>query len=125
MFFGSKIAILLSLGLHEGLPSGRRSLLPSKEISSTSKHEILSLFSFFVGHFCPPGSGSALGIRISVRIQPIKINADPDQQHCMLVFQNISTSKLIYHGLSNYGYTMIYIILSELVHLHKKIMQYL
>ncbi len=26
-----------------------------------AKHEIPKLFSLFVGHFCPPGSGSASG----------------------------------------------------------------
>jgi hypothetical protein len=31
---------------------------PKKITSSTSKHEILELFPNFVGHFCPPGSGS-------------------------------------------------------------------
>jgi hypothetical protein len=31
---------------------------PQKRTSSTSKHENSVLFSIFVGHFCPPGSGS-------------------------------------------------------------------
>jgi hypothetical protein len=31
-----------------------------KRTSSTSKHENSLLFSIFVGHFCPPGSGSAI-----------------------------------------------------------------
>jgi hypothetical protein len=31
---------------------------PQKRTSSISKHEIFSLFSIFVGLFCPPGSGS-------------------------------------------------------------------
>jgi len=30
---------------------------PPKRSSSSSKHEISSIFPFFVGHFCPPGSG--------------------------------------------------------------------
>jgi hypothetical protein len=29
---------------------------PQKRTLSTSKHEISSLFSIFLGHFCPPGS---------------------------------------------------------------------
>jgi hypothetical protein len=29
-----------------------------KRPSNTSKHELLQFFSTFVGHFCPPGSGS-------------------------------------------------------------------
>ncbi len=57
-FLISKIAIYLSLGLHKGRPSYRRSLHPQKRTSSTSKHEISSLFPTFVGHFCPPRSGS-------------------------------------------------------------------
>jgi hypothetical protein len=47
---------------------------PPKRTSSISKHEIVSLFYIFVGHFCPPGSG------------PTKISADPDpdlQQFCV------------------------------------------
>jgi hypothetical protein len=31
---------------------------PQKRTSSTVKREFLYLFSIFVGHFCPPGSGS-------------------------------------------------------------------
>ncbi len=44
-----------------------------KRTSSTSKHEISLLFSTFVGHFCPPGSGST---------DPIESgsNWDPDPQ---------------------------------------------
>jgi hypothetical protein len=48
LFFKSKIASYLSLGLHKGRSSYRRSLRPSKE---NIKH-------FFVGNFCPHGSGS-------------------------------------------------------------------
>ncbi len=33
---------------------------------NTSKHELLQIFFTFVGHFCPPGSGS--GFRIRIRI---------------------------------------------------------
>jgi hypothetical protein len=32
---------------------------PQKRTSSTSKHENSVLFSIFVGHFGPPGSGSS------------------------------------------------------------------
>jgi hypothetical protein len=53
----------LPLGLHKGRPSYRRSF-------STSKHEFFKKISIFMGHFCPPGSGSGFGIRIRiVRIQ--------------------------------------------------------
>jgi hypothetical protein len=50
-----KIAIYLSLSLHEGCPSNRRSLETSKENIQHLKH-IISFF-FPVGHFCLPGSG--------------------------------------------------------------------
>jgi hypothetical protein len=33
---------------------------PQKRTSSTSKHENSLLFSIFVGHVCPPGSGTAI-----------------------------------------------------------------
>ncbi len=87
LFFWSKIAIYLSLGLHEGHPSYRRS--PQKRTSSTSKHEKSVLFSFFVGHFCPPGSGSGSAIWMRIRIQQLKLmrihpdsDTDPDPKPC-------------------------------------------
>jgi hypothetical protein len=51
IFFGSKVAIYLC-------PSYRRSLQPSKENIQHFKKLKLLTFSMFVGHFCPPGSGS-------------------------------------------------------------------
>ncbi len=62
-FYLSKTAIYLSLGLHKIRPSYRRSLQLTKEAIQHSKTWI---FSTFVGHFCPPGSGS--GFRIRIRI---------------------------------------------------------
>ncbi len=56
IFFGSKISIYLSLGLYKGCPSYRRSLQPSKK--NIQQFKTWNFFSFFVGHFCPPGSGS-------------------------------------------------------------------
>ncbi len=72
-FFWSKIAIYLSLSLHEGRPSYRRSLHPLK-----SEHLAFQTWIFFsfVGHFGPPGSGSVFPMRIRVQIQPTKMNAD-------------------------------------------------
>jgi hypothetical protein len=55
--FLSTAAIYLSLGLHEGHPSYRRSLQSSKENIQHYKKLNLLTFSIFVGHFCPPGSG--------------------------------------------------------------------
>jgi hypothetical protein len=46
--FGQKIAICLSLGLHKGRPS-YRTFSTQKRKSSTSKHEISSLFFYFSG----------------------------------------------------------------------------
>ncbi len=40
---------------------------PQKRTSRTSKYEIYSLLSIFVGYFCPPGSGSGLRIRTRIR----------------------------------------------------------
>ncbi len=85
-FFWSKTTIYLSLGLHKGRPSYRREAFsPQKRTSSTSKHENSVLFSIFVGNFCPPGSGSAIWMRIRIRIQQLKlmrIHADPDPKPC-------------------------------------------
>jgi hypothetical protein len=69
----------LSLGLHKGRPSYRRSLHPFKENTSHFKTKIF--FTFFLGLFGPPGSGSLFPMRI--RIQPTKMIADPDPQHWM------------------------------------------
>ncbi len=55
--FWSKIAIYLSLGLHKGRPSYRRSLHPSKGNIKHFKTWNFLIFSIFVGHICPPGSG--------------------------------------------------------------------
>ncbi len=73
-FFISKTAIYLSLGLHKERPSYRRSLQLSKEnIQHLKTWNFFNFFSSFVGHFCPPGSGSGFLIRIHwpdwIRIQ--------------------------------------------------------
>ena len=64
-FFWSKTAIYLSLSLHKVCPSYRRSLQLTKE---AIQHFKTWFFSTFVGHFCPPGSGSAFKLRIRIRI---------------------------------------------------------
>jgi hypothetical protein len=52
IFFKSKIAIYLSLGLHNGRPSYRRSLQPSKENSQHfKKWNFLPFLSFFAFNF--------------------------------------------------------------------------
>jgi hypothetical protein len=69
-FFGSKATICLSLGLHKERPSYRRSLQLSKEAIPHFK-----TFSTFVGHFCPPGSGSGSTERV-------ESGSNPDPQPC-------------------------------------------
>ncbi len=48
--------------------------------------KILSFFSIFFGHFCPPGSGSAICMRI--RIQKLKLMRirirNPVLQYCSI-----------------------------------------
>jgi hypothetical protein len=65
-FFGSKTAIYLSLGLHK-VPMFK---LQKKPAAHKRGHPTLQNMIFFyctfVGHFCPPGSGS--GFRIRIRI---------------------------------------------------------
>ena len=66
------MAIYLSLGLHKGSSSYRRSLQLSKE--NIQHFKTANFLTFFVGHFCLPGSG--FGSAFPMRIQPIKIIAD-------------------------------------------------
>ncbi len=61
-FFWSKITIYLSLGLHTGRPSNRRTIQHFKRIN------LLTVF-YFSGPFLPSWTGSGLRIRIRVRIQ--------------------------------------------------------
>ncbi len=67
IFPWSKIVIYLSLGLHKWRPSYMKSFSPQKRILSTSKHDISYSFFYFLGNFCPPGSGSVFQIRIQIR----------------------------------------------------------
>ncbi len=67
IFFRSKTTIYLSLGLHNERPSYWRSLQLSKEAIQHFKHKFLKFFSIFVGHFCPPGSGSGSTDPIRIR----------------------------------------------------------
>ncbi len=78
---GSKTTIYLSIGLNKERPSYRRSLQLSKEAIQHFKTWTFKKISTFVGHFCPPGSGSGFRIRIHspdwIRIQSGS-NPDPD-----------------------------------------------
>jgi len=54
---------------------------PPKRTCISSKHEIYSLFPYFVGQFCPPGSGSGSTnpIESGSNMDP---DPDPDPQLC-------------------------------------------
>ncbi len=66
-FFEQKLQFTyLSLGPLKRHPSYRRSFQPSKENIKPREMKFICFFSIFVGHFCPPESGS---------------NPDPDPQH--------------------------------------------
>ncbi len=64
IFFRSKFAIYLCLGLLKGRPSYSRSLSPRNNTSSTSKNEIC-LLACFCGSFLPSWSQ----IRLQIRMQ--------------------------------------------------------
>jgi len=66
--FGSKTTIYLSLGLHKGRPSYRRSLQLSNETSSASNMNFFLFFSTLLGNFCPPGSEFRSGFQIQICI---------------------------------------------------------
>ncbi len=90
IFFRSKIVIYLSLGLHKGRLSYRRSLQPSKEnIQNFKKIKIYNFFQFLWVMFAllDPGpdceSGSGYGFRGTIESGS---NPAPDPQHC----QNVS-----------------------------------
>jgi hypothetical protein len=63
---GSKTTIYLSLASIKNVQVTEEDFRSQKRPSNTSKHEPLIKFPTFVGHFCPPGSGS--GFRIRIRI---------------------------------------------------------
>ncbi len=67
---------LLSLGLHKGRPSYRRSLPPSKEYIQYLK--FINLFSIFVGHLWPPGSEYGSRDPTESGSNP---DTDPDPKH--------------------------------------------
>ncbi len=64
IFFNTKLAIYLFLGLYKGRPSYRKRLKPSKENNQHFKKWNLLTFFNFSGYFFSPRSGSGLRIRI-------------------------------------------------------------
>ncbi len=102
------MAIYLSLGLHKGLPSYRRSLQPSKENIQNLKHENSGLFSIFWGHFCPPGSGSVIWMRIRIRIQQLKLmRIHPDPKPWKKILQLVIKTLEFFIQLSNFHFSII------------------
>ncbi len=74
-FFGSKIAIYLSLGLHKGRPSYRKSLQPSKKEHPALQNMKILYFFYFCGTFLPSW------IRIWIQqLKFMRIHAVPDPQ---------------------------------------------
>jgi hypothetical protein len=73
IFFGSKIAVNLSLGLQRGLQATEEAFSSQKRTYSTSKHEICLTI---VGKFCPPGSGYG-----STDLRESGSNPDLDPKH--------------------------------------------
>jgi hypothetical protein len=71
----------LSLGLQKGRPSYRRSFQPSKENIQLVKTCNCLIFSTFVGHFCPTGSGSG-------STDLIESGSHPDPKHCFTARRN-------------------------------------
>jgi hypothetical protein len=70
-FFWIKTTLYLSLGLHKGRPSYKRSLQLSKE--NVQALQNMKFFTTFVGHFCPPGPRSGGSTDL------IESGSNPDQ----------------------------------------------
>ena len=85
IFFGSKTAIYLSLGLHKVCPGYRRSLQLTKE---AIQHFKTWIFSTFVGHFAllDPDPDSEYGSGFG-STGPIEngSNPDPDPKLCVVI----------------------------------------
>ncbi len=75
IFYGSKISVYLSLGLHEGRTSYRRSLQPSKE---NIQHFKTWMF-FIIFYICVSHLPSWIRIRIQ-QLKLMRIHAYPDPQ---------------------------------------------
>jgi hypothetical protein len=57
-FFKSKFQFSYPWAFLKDVQATREAFSPQKKHPSTSKHEIYQHCSIFVGHFCPPASGS-------------------------------------------------------------------
>ncbi len=65
-FFNQKLQFTYPQASQDAQATGE-TFSPQKRTSSTSKDENSVLFSIFWGHFCPPGSGYAICMRIRIR----------------------------------------------------------
>ncbi len=65
-FSKSKIAIYLSLGLQKVWPVIEEAFSSKRVHPTLQNMNFYKFFSTFVGHFCPPGSGSRFRIRIRI-----------------------------------------------------------
>jgi hypothetical protein len=71
-FFFSEITIKLSLGLHKGCPLSKlqeKPLAQIREHPALQNSKVSSVFSLFVGHFCPSETGSGSSRPKSIRIR--------------------------------------------------------
>ncbi len=80
IFLKSKIAIYLSLSLHKGPPSERRSFQHFKKREHPALQNIKFLHFFPIFTFCPPGSQSGSPNLTESGSNP---DPDPDLKHCL------------------------------------------
>ncbi len=88
-FFGSKPTIYLSLGLHKGRPSYKRSIQLSKENNQHFKTWSIFIFFYFCGSFLPSWIRIQIhwpGIRIRIR-NPV---CNPPALHVQFQIKNLA-----------------------------------
>ncbi len=91
------------LGLHKVCPGYRRSLQLTKE---AIQHFKTWIFSTFVGHFCPPGSGSGSVFKLRIRIQWsdwIRIQYGSGSRSETLVTNKVFFGVWTRHGTQGFG----------------------
>jgi hypothetical protein len=77
-FFDQKLKCTYSKASIKNVQVTEKAFRSQKRPSNTSKHELIKKFSTFVGHFCPPGSGSG-------STDPIESGSDPDTLDILFV----------------------------------------
>jgi hypothetical protein len=73
-FFDEKLQFSYPLASIKDAQATGEAFSPQKRTSSTSKHKNSLLFSVFVDHFCPPGSGSGFSNSKQCGSMRIRIN---------------------------------------------------